>query len=186
MSRVGRQPIAIPDGVKVTVNGSDVSVEGPRGRLARTVHPEMTVRVKDAEAVVERPSDSKTHKSLHGLSRKLIANMVEGVSKGFEKVLELRGTGYRAEMKGQKIVLGLGFSHPVEKDVPAGIEMEVERMPMIDAMAITHVTIRGVDKELVGQVAAELRRIRPPEPYKGKGIRYLGEYVRRKAGKAAT
>ena len=112
--------------------------------------------------------------------------MVEGVSKGFEKVLEIRGTGYRAEMKGQRIVLGLGFSHPIEKDVPAGIEMEVERKPIVDAMAITHVTIKGVDKELVGQVAAELRRARPPEPYKGKGIRYLGEYVRRKAGKAAS
>ncbi len=186
MSRIGKQPIAIPDGVKVAVNGSAVAVEGPKGKLAREMHPEMAIRVDEGHAIVERPSDSATHRSLHGLTRSLLANMIQGVSAGFEKVMEMRGTGYRAEVQGQKLVMGVGYSHPVEIDIPDGIEIASSRRPIVDQMAVTEIIVKGVDKQLVGEVAARIRRVRPPEPYKGKGIRMLGEHVYRKAGKAAA
>ncbi len=186
MSRIGKLPISIPDGVKVVVNGSEVTVEGPKGKLVRVMHAEMTIRVDEGHVIVERPSDSASHRSLHGLTRSLVANMVEGVSAGFEKVMEMRGTGYRAELQGQKLVMGVGYSHPVEISIPDGIEVAATRQPIVDQMAVTQISIKGVDKQLVGEVAAGIRRVRPPEPYKGKGIRMLGEHVHRKAGKAAA
>jgi large subunit ribosomal protein L6 len=177
MSRIGRQPITIPSGVDVRVEGSHVSVKGPRGSLERDVHPDMRLLVEDGTARVERPSDERQHRSLHGLTRTLVANMVEGVTNGYEKRLEIVGVGYRATMRGSDLELALGFSHPVPFPAPEGIEFEVP--------APTRITVRGIDKQLVGQVAANIRKIRKPEPYKGKGIRYEGEYVRKKAGKAA-
>jgi len=177
MSRIGRQPIAIPSGVELAVDGSRVSVKGPRGALQRNVHPEMRVVVDDGTARVERPSDERQHRSLHGLTRTLVANMVEGVTNGYEKRLEIVGVGYRAALKGRDLELALGFSHAVPFPAPEGIEFEVP--------APTRITVRGIDKQLVGQVAANIRKLRKPEPYKGKGIRYEGEYVRKKAGKAA-
>jgi large subunit ribosomal protein L6 len=177
MSRIGRQPIDIPDGVQVTVNGSHVAVKGPLGTLERDLHPEMRIVVDDGVIRVERPSDERMHRSLHGLTRTLVANMVEGVTKGFEKRLEIVGVGYRAAMKDSHLELALGFSHPVTFPAPDGIEFEVPTP--------TRITIRGSDKQLVGEVAAEIRKLRKPEPYKGKGVRYEGEYVRKKAGKAA-
>ncbi|MGH2739517.1 MAG: 50S ribosomal protein L6 [Actinomycetota bacterium] len=177
MSRIGRQPIAIPDGVTVEVAGMRVGVTGPKGSLERDVHPDMRVAVDDGAVRVDRPSDEGSHKSLHGLTRTLIANMVEGVTNGFEKALEIHGVGYRAQLKGSDIELQVGFSHPVTVVPPEGIEFEVP--------AQNRIVVRGIDKQLVGQVAANIRKIRKPEPYKGKGIRYEGEYVRKKAGKAA-
>ena len=177
MSRIGRQPIAIPSGVEVTVDGSRVSVKGPRGSLEQTFHADMRVIKEDGSLRVERPSDERLHRSLHGLTRTLLANMVEGVTNGFEKRLEIVGVGYRAALKGSDLELQVGFSHPVAFRPPSGIEFEVP--------AQNRVTVRGIDKQLVGEVAAEIREIRKPEPYKGKGIRYEGEYVRKKAGKAA-
>jgi large subunit ribosomal protein L6 len=177
LSRIGKQPIAIPQGVEVSIEGSRVSVKGPRGTLERTVHPDMRLVRGDGELRVERPSDERDHRSLHGLTRTLVANMVEGVTNGFEKRLEIVGVGYRAALKDGGLELALGFSHTVAFPAPPGIEFEVP--------APNRITIRGIDKELVGEVAADIRKIRKPEPYKGKGIRYEGEYVRKKAGKAA-
>jgi large subunit ribosomal protein L6 len=177
MSRIGRQPITIPTEVKISVDGPRVSVEGPRGSLEQTFHGDMRIVLDDGTLRVERPSDERLHRSLHGLTRTLISNMVEGVTKGFEKRLEIVGVGYRAVLRGTDLELALGFSHPVIFPAPNGIEFEVPTP--------TRITIRGIDKQLVGEVAAEIRKVRKPEPYKGKGIRYEGEYVRKKAGKAA-
>lgn len=181
MSRVGRKPISIPDGVKVTVKENLIEVEGPKGKLCRMLSPLVKVRIDDNQILVERDSDTKRHRSLHGLTRTLIANMVEGVTVGFQKTLEIHGVGYRAEAKGKRIVLQIGLSHPVNFDLPEGIEAEAKREGQV-----TNIRMRGIDKELVGQVAARFRSLYPPNPYKGKGIRYLGETVRRKAGKAAA
>jgi large subunit ribosomal protein L6 len=177
MSRIGRAPIAIPDDVDVDVEGSRVSVKGPKGQLEQDFRPEMTIVLEDGSLRVERPSDERLHRSLHGLTRTLLANMVVGVTQGYEKRLEIVGVGYRAVMKGSDLELALGFSHPVVVPPPAGIEFEVPQP--------TRITVRGIDKQLVGEVAAGIRKLRKPEPYKGKGIRYEGEYVRKKAGKAA-
>ena len=177
MSRIGRAPIAIPAGVDVDVAGSRVSVKGPKGQLEQDFRPEMTILLEDGTLRVERPSDERLHRSLHGLTRTLLANMVVGVTQGYEKRLEIVGVGYRAAMKGSDLELALGFSHAVVVPPPAGIEFEVPQP--------TRITVRGIDKQLVGEVAAGIRKLRKPEPYKGKGIRYEGEYVRKKAGKAA-
>jgi len=177
MSRIGRQPVEVPTGVEISIDGSHVAVTGPKGSLAEDVHPEMALVLEDGTLRVERPSDERSHRSLHGLTRSLIANMVEGVTKGYEKRLEIVGVGYRATLKGADLELAVGFSHTVTVRAPAGIEFEVP--------AQNRITVRGIDKQLVGQVAANIRKIRKPEPYKGKGIRYEGEYVRKKAGKAA-
>ena len=177
MSRIGRQPITIPSGVDVGVDGSRVSVKGPRGTLEQTFHADMRIVMENGTVRVERPSDERLHRSLHGLTRTLLANMVEGVTNGFEKRLEIVGVGYRAALRGSDLELQVGYSHPVTFRPPEGIEFEVP--------AQNCVTVRGIDKQLVGEVAAEIRKIRKPEPYKGKGIRYEGEYVRKKAGKAA-
>lgn len=176
MSRIGKIPIEIPSGVEVQLEGNTIRVKGPKGTLERKLHPEMQVNIEDGRVVVNRPSDEKKHRSLHGLTRTLIANMVQGVTQGFEKRLEIHGVGYRAAKQGNKLVLSMGLSHPVEFDTPPGMEIEVP--------APTRITVRGIDKEKVGQLAAEIRAVRKPEPYLGKGIRYEGEYVRRKAGKA--
>ena len=178
MSRIGKRPVAIPSGVTVEVQGNAVAVKGPRGELRRTLPREMAVAIEDGAVAVSRPSDEKRHKALHGLSRTLVANMVEGVSKGFVKTLEIQGVGYKAEAKPYGVNLIVGFSHPVKYEAPKGIKISVENN--------TTVKIEGADKETVGQVAAELRSVRPPEPYKGKGIRYQGEQVRRKAGKTGA
>jgi large subunit ribosomal protein L6 len=177
MSRIGKQPIDIPEGVQVSVDGSRVEVKGPRGSLAQAFHADMLILVEDGIIRVQRPSEERLHRSLHGLTRTLVANMVEGVTKGFEKRLEIIGVGYRAALKDTGLELALGFSHPVNFAAPEGIEFEVP--------SPTRIVIRGSDKQLVGEVAAEIRKLRKPEPYKGKGIRYEGEYVRKKAGKAA-
>ena len=177
MSRIGKQPIEIPSGVDVTVEGSHVTVNGPRGTLEDTFHPEIRIVREDGTVRVERPDDDGFHRSLHGLTRTLVANMVEGVTKGYEKRLEIVGVGYRAALKGKDIELALGFSHPVAVKAPEGIEFEVP--------APNRITIRGNNKQMVGEIAANIRKIRKPEPYKGKGVRYEGEYVRKKAGKAA-
>jgi large subunit ribosomal protein L6 len=176
MSRIGRMPIAVPAGVDVTIDGRKVTVSGPKGTLSRELHPEMSVVREDGELVVERPSEQKTHKQLHGLTRTLVNNMVVGVTTGYRKGLEITGVGYRAALVGRKLQLNLGYSHPVEIDPPAGISFEVETP--------TRLAVVGIDKELVGQVAAKVRSSRKPEPYKGKGVRYAGEVIRRKAGKA--
>ena len=177
MSRIGKQPVEIPKGVDVKVQGQTVSVKGPKGQLALDAHPDVTVKTGDGEVVVTRPSDSARHKALHGLTRSLIANMVEGVTEGFSKTLEIQGVGYRADKKGKGITLNLGFSHVIEYAAPEGIDLEVPNQ--------TTVVVKGADKQVVGQTAAEIRSFRPPEPYKGKGIRYQGEQIRRKAGKTA-
>ncbi len=177
MSRVGLVPIPVPDGVDVSIEGNLVKVKGPKGELRRHVHRDMNVSLEDGKVIVRRPSENRLHKSLHGLTRTLIANMVEGVTKGYQKNLELVGTGYRARKEGNKLVLTVGYSHPVEIQPPDGIEIQVPNP--------TTITVKGNDKELVGQVAAKIRAVRKPEPYLGKGIRYAGERVRRKEGKAA-
>jgi large subunit ribosomal protein L6 len=176
MSRIGKHPVAIPSGVTVVVEGNTVKVKGPRGELSRTLHPEMKVAMADGQITVSRPSDESNHKALHGLSRTLVANMVEGVTKGFQKQLEIVGVGYKAETRPYGLQLALGFSHPVEYRAPQGIKLSAPQP--------TQIVIEGANKEIVGQVAAELRGLRPPEPYKGKGIKYAGEQIRRKAGKA--
>ncbi|GLH65592.1 50S ribosomal protein L6 [Parageobacillus sp. G301] len=175
MSRVGKKPIEIPSGVTVTVNGNTVTVKGPKGELTRTFHPDMTIKVEDNVITVTRPSDEKHHRALHGTTRSLLANMVEGVSKGYEKALELVGVGYRAAKQGKKLVLNVGFSHPVEIEPEEGLEIEVPSQ--------TKIVVKGADKQRVGELAANIRAVRPPEPYKGKGIRYEGEVVRLKEGK---
>jgi large subunit ribosomal protein L6 len=178
MSRIGKQPIEIPGGVDIDVaEGNVVTVRGPRGSLTQVVHPDMSVVLEDGSLRVERPDDEGFHRSLHGLTRSLIANMVEGVTNGFEKRLQIVGVGYRATMKGQDLEIAAGYSHPVVVAQPEGIEFEVP--------APTQIVVRGNDKQQVGETAANIRKIRKPEPYKGKGIRYEGEYVRKKAGKAA-
>lgn len=176
MSRVGKMPVDIPKGVEVVVDGADVTVKGPKGTLRRTFHEKVAVSVAEDVATVERVDDARESRALHGLSRALLANMVAGVSDGFRRELEIIGVGYRAAMKGSDLELQVGFSHPVGVEAPEGIAFEVPEP--------TKVVVSGIDKEKVGQVAANIRKIRPPEPYKGKGVRYVGEYVRRKAGKA--
>ena len=178
MSRIGRLPVTIPSGVDVTVDGRQVTVKGPKGELERTFHPEMVLSMKDDQITVARPSDEARHKALHGLTRTLVQNMIDGVTKGYSKRLEIQGVGYKAEVKPHGLNLALGLSHPVTYRAPKGIKLTVENN--------TLVKVEGADKELVGQVAAELRFLRPPEPYKGKGVRYVGEHVRRKAGKTGA
>lgn len=180
MSRIGNSPVPLPDKVSVTIVGQRVTVNGPRGELAHEVHPSITVKQEDGELRVTRPGDHRQHRSLHGLTRALVANMVTGVDQGFRKSLETRGVGYSAEVRGDTLVMRLGYSHDVEMEAPEGIRFTAERAP--DNRYLIHVD--GIDKQLVGQVAADVRRKRPPEPYKGKGVRYVGEYVRQKAGKA--
>ncbi|HEY8346853.1 MAG TPA: 50S ribosomal protein L6 [Symbiobacteriaceae bacterium] len=175
MSRVGKAPIQIPSGVEVKVEGNVVTVKGPKGQLRREIHPDLTVTLENGALRVSRPSDERHHKALHGLTRTLLANMVEGVTKGYSRALEIVGTGYRASKSGKNLVLSVGFSHPVEITPPEGIEFQVP--------SPTQIVVNGIDKELVGQVAASVRSVRPPEPYLGKGIRYVGEKVRRKEGK---
>jgi len=175
MSRIGKKPIEIPAGVTGTLNGSEVAVKGPKGELSRTFNSDLTISVEENVLTVTRPSDAKEHRALHGTTRAVISNMVEGVSKGFEKSLELIGVGYRAQKQGNKLVLSVGYSHPVEFDIEQGLEVEVP--------ANTKIIIKGINKERVGALAADVRQVRPPEPYKGKGIRYEGEFVRRKEGK---
>ena len=177
MSRIGLKTIEIPAGVEVTLDGVTVKVKGSKGELNKTLHPEMTIKQEANEIIVERPSDNKEHRSLHGTTRSLIQNMIEGVSKGFQKELEIIGVGYRAQMQGNKLVVGAGFSHPVEIEQEENIEFDVPKN--------TEIIIKGIDKERVGAIAADIRATRPPEPYKGKGIRYKGEMVRRKEGKTA-
>jgi large subunit ribosomal protein L6 len=177
MSRVGQSPIPIPDGVEVRVNGQSVLVKGPKGELNRSVPKEITVKIIDQEVRVTRTGDSRDIKALHGLIRTLIANMITGVVQGYEKRLEIHGVGYRATKQGTALEFAVGFSHVVRREAPEGIEF--------DLSSPTKISVRGIDKELVGQTAAEIRSIRKPEPYKAKGIRYEGEYIRRKAGKAA-
>ena len=176
MSRIGRMPIALPEGVEVIQEGSRLRVSGPLGMLEREIHPEMKIERSDGQLQVVRPSDQPRHRALHGLTRTLVSNMVTGVTSGFTRALEISGVGYRAQLQGQKLVLALGYSHPVEVDPPAGIEFRVE--------SPTRLSVFGADKELVGQTAAFIRSRRKPEPYKGKGIRYAGEHILRKAGKA--
>jgi large subunit ribosomal protein L6 len=176
VSRIGRLPIPLPDGVEVTREGRLLRVNGPKGTLEREIHPEMTVEQADGELRVTRPSDEPRHRALHGLTRTLVNNMVVGVTTGFSKALEISGVGYRAQLQGDKLVLALGYSHPVEVTPPEGISFQVETP--------TKLSVSGADKELVGQTAAFIRARRKPEPYKGKGIRYAGEHIQRKAGKA--
>jgi large subunit ribosomal protein L6 len=177
MSRIGRRPITVPDGVTVTIEPEAVHVTGPRGALSERVSRDISVTQEDATLTVTRPTDRGEHRALHGLTRTLVANMVEGVTTGFHKTLEINGVGYRATLRGKDLELALGFSHPVIIEAPEGIEFEVPQP--------TRVTVRGSSKQAVGEVAANIRKRRPPEPYKGKGIRYEGEYVARKVGKRA-
>jgi large subunit ribosomal protein L6 len=177
VSRIGKQPIAVPSGVEVTIEPELVKVKGPKGELSERVSRDMSVKQENGEILVARPTDRGDHRALHGLTRSLIANMVEGVTNGFEKRLEIQGVGYRAQLQGDKLVLALGYSHPVEMDAPEGIDFEVPQP--------TRVVVRGISKQAVGEVAANIRKARPPEPYKGKGIRYEGEHVARKVGKRA-
>jgi large subunit ribosomal protein L6 len=175
MSRIGKKPIEIPTGVTITINGDVVTVKGPKGELTRSFNSDIEIKVEENVINLSRPSESKEHRSIHGTTRSLLANMVEGVSKGFEKSLELIGVGYRAQKQGKKLVLNVGYSHPVEFEPEEGIEVEVP--------SNTKVIVKGINKERVGALAANIRQVRPPEPYKGKGIRYEGEVVRRKEGK---
>ncbi|HEV7770063.1 MAG TPA: 50S ribosomal protein L6 [Solirubrobacterales bacterium] len=177
MSRIGRKPIPVPEAVTVDISPGSVAVKGPKGELTQGYSQEMAVEQAEGVVTVARPTDRGDHRALHGLTRSLIANMVEGVTEGFEKRLEIQGVGYRAALKGKNLELALGYSHPVSIDAPDGIEFEVPQP--------TEVIVRGIDKQLVGQVAADIRKRRPPEPYKGKGIRYRGEQVLRKVGKRA-
>lgn len=177
MSRVGRLPIQVPAGVDIKIDGSYVKVKGPKGELEWTFSPDMTIKQDGGTIVIERPTDQPTHRALHGTTRALINNMVVGVSKGFERILEIEGVGYRAELDGKNLIVNVGFSHPVIVEPPEGISFEVD-------MKVRQIKVLGFDKQSVGQVAANIRKLRPPEPYKGKGIRYQGEYVRRKPGKA--
>jgi large subunit ribosomal protein L6 len=176
VSRIGRMPVVVPSGVEVEIKGSLVRVKGPKGQLERVFPGMIEIRQEDSNLTVHRPSDEREHRALHGMARALLNNMVVGVSSGFEKVLEVNGVGYRAEMKGSNLVLFVGYSHPVEIEPPAGISFDVEAKTR-------QIKVRGSNKEEVGQMAADIRKVRPPEPYKGKGIKYLGEKIRRKAGK---
>jgi large subunit ribosomal protein L6 len=176
MSRIGRLPITVPPSVDVSIVGRDITVKGPKGTLSRALHPDMRVSMEGSTIVVERPTEAKHHKQLHGLTRTLVANMVVGVTDGYRKPLEITGVGYRAAKVGDNLQLNLGYSHPIEIAPPAGVSFELETP--------VRLTVVGIDKELVGQVAAQVRATRKPEPYKGKGVHYLGEQIRRKAGKA--
>ena len=176
MSRIGKKPVPVPKGVTITQNGAMITVKGPRGELKRTLPADMQVAVAADEITVTRPSEEQRHKALHGLTRTLIANMVEGVTKGFTKTLDIVGVGYKAEVRPYGLQMALGYSHPIEVRAPAGIKLTAPNP--------TTVIIDGADKEIVGQIAAEIRSLRPPEPYKGKGVKYQGEVIRRKAGKA--
>lgn len=177
MSRVGQSPITVPDGVDVSVSGGTVTVKGPKGELSRTLPEELTISLSDGVVTLARSNEKRETKALHGLYRSLVANMVQGVTSGYEKALEIHGVGYRAQKQGNDLELSVGFSHTVKQTAPPGIEFDVPQP--------TRIVVRGIDKELVGQVAAEIRAVRKPEPYKAKGIRYEGEHVRRKSGKAA-
>jgi large subunit ribosomal protein L6 len=177
VSRIGRQPVAVPKGVDVEIKGTNVRVKGPKGELQHTFPADMMISVKDGEITVQRPSDERTHRALHGMTRSLIFNMVSGVSSGYQKVLEINGVGYRAEMQGKNLALYVGYSHPVIVEPQPGISFEVDARTR-------QIKVLGFDKQQIGQVAADIRKIRPPEPYKGKGIKYLEEKIRRKAGKA--
>jgi large subunit ribosomal protein L6 len=177
MSRIGRLPIPIPDGVDVQIEPGLVRVKGPKGQLQQAVSPDLSFEREDSRLLVKRPTDRGEHRALHGLTRSLVNNMVEGVTNGFEKRLEIQGVGYRAQLKGKTLELALGFSHPVRLEAPEGIDFEVP--------APTQIVVRGIDKQAVGEIAARIRKFRPPEPYKGKGVRYAGEYVARKVGKRA-
>jgi large subunit ribosomal protein L6 len=177
MSRIGRQPITVPSGVELTIEPDLVRVKGPKGELQERVSRDMKIEQGGGQVTVTRPSDRRDHRALHGLTRSLVANMVQGVTDGFEKKLEIQGVGYRAALKGKDIELSVGYSHSVTIQAPAGIEFEVPQP--------TRITVRGSSKQVVGETAARIRKVRPPEPYKGKGIRYEGEYVQRKVGKRA-
>lgn len=177
MSRIGRMPIPLPKGVNINIDGTKVSVKGDKGSLSQSFHQDMYIKLEDGVLQVERPSDSRTHRSLHGLTRALLNNMVVGVSEGFTRRLEVEGVGYRAEMAGDDLVLNVGYSHPVVIAPPKDVTFNVENRGKL-------ITVFGIDKQVVGEICAKIRKVRPPEPYKGKGIRYQGEYVRRKAGKA--
>jgi large subunit ribosomal protein L6 len=177
MSRIGRLPIEVPSGVDVQVEPGRVRVKGPKGELEQQVSPDLTIERENSTLRVSRPTDRGEHRALHGLTRSLIFNMVQGVTEGFQKQLDIQGVGYRAQLRGKSLELALGYSHPIKMDAPEGIEFEVPQP--------TQVIVRGIDKQAVGEVAARIRKLRPPEPYKGKGIRYSGEYVARKVGKRA-
>jgi len=176
MSRIGKHPVPIPGGVTVTLAGSALSVKGPKGELQRTFHPDMVLTHENGQITVTRPSDESRHKALHGLTRTLVANMVEGVTKGFVRQLEITGVGYKAEVKPYGLLMSLGYSHTIQVKAPAGVKLT--------APVPTQVVVEGADKEIVGRIASEIRKLRKPEPYKGKGVRYAGEIIRRKAGKA--
>jgi large subunit ribosomal protein L6 len=178
MSRIGRLPIPLEKSVKASIAGATVKVEGPKGKLEMQLHPGFTAEIKDSEIVVKRPGDTSDERAIHGLMRKLVANMVEGVGKGFTRVLEINGVGYRAEAKGTQVNLTLGYSHPIVYQLPPGVTAKVERQVLV--------TLESADRQLLGTVAAQIRELRPPEPYKGKGIKYATETIRRKAGKAAA
>ena len=177
MSRIGKQPVSVPQGVQVNIQGVMVKVKGPKGEMTRTFSPQISIKMDNGQIVVQRPSDESAMRALHGTTRALLRNMVVGVSDGFSKSLQIEGVGYRAELKGKQLVMSLGYSHPVLVDPPAGIAFAVDDKTKT-------ITVSGIDKELVGQITSDIRNWRPPEPYKGKGLRYLGERVRRKAGKA--
>lgn len=177
MSRIGRMPVVIPEGVEVKVDGSRVRVKGPKGEIEHTFPSSMEIAIQEGVLTVQRPSDERTQRALHGMTRALINNMVFGVSSGFEKILEVNGVGYRAEVSGNKLVLYVGYSHPVEIEPPQGITFDVDTRTR-------QIKVMGHDKQLVGQIAADIRKVRPPEPYKGKGIKYIDETIRRKAGKS--
>jgi large subunit ribosomal protein L6 len=176
MSRIGKLPISVPNGVTVTLDGHRITVKGPKGELSRTLHPEMQVAQENGTVTVSRPSDEPNHKALHGLTRSLVANMVEGVTKGFSKTLEITGVGFKAEVRPYGLQFALGYSHPIEVRAPAGVTLAAPNP--------TTVVVSGADKEAVGRIASEIRKLRKPEPYKGKGVKYQGEIIRRKAGKA--
>jgi large subunit ribosomal protein L6 len=176
MSRIGKMPVVVPNGVTVNIQGTTVAVKGPKGELTQTFHPDMTLQLEDSKIVVARP-DNPLYDAMHGTVRAIVNNMVRGVTEGFKRDLEIEGVGYRGEMQGSKLVLSLGFSHPVPVEPPTGIKLSVDKSQRV-------VTVEGADKQLVGDIAAKIRALRPPEPYKGKGIHYLGEKIRRKAGKA--
>ena len=176
MSRIGKKPIPVPNGIEVTIKGNEFAVKGPKGELSRLLSPDMSLELNDGLIIISRPTDSKPHRSMHGLTRTLVANMVQGVSEGFQKNLEIVGVGYRAQMTGDKLTLQVGYSHPVEMSAPEGISFSLE--------GTNKITVSGIDKEMVGETAAKIRAVKPPDHYKGKGVRYSGEYVRLKAGKA--
>lgn len=178
MSRIGRKPISLPAGVEVKIEDNVITIKGPKGVLSQSIPEDISIELKGNELLCTRPSDAKRHRAMHGLTRALVANMVTGVTTGFEKKLEMVGVGYRAQMQGSKLVLNIGYSHPIEIDPPQGVEFEVP--------AVTRITVKGIDKQLVGNTAADIRALRKPEPYKGKGVRYENEVVRRKAGKSGA